>query len=685
MFWALQGDIVLDIDLNDLPLDSGGLHDDELFGSDGGDVEDDDHLGDKGHRGQETQVEGTVELLDDGDELEWEDVGGSGDVGVSGSSGSANALQSGDWRERMAARQRFWSTSHGFRLGRKLGDWDGGRGAAAAVVSVGGKGPLAAAELASALAVGKGQDVGASQAVGLNRRLAPTAHSTQSAATSLAAVGNAADSMAQPAVVGRSAVIGKTLLLPGAPRTDTAAGRGLVKVAVAPTLHSLPSPSSTVSSLERVDAASAGDRKCGRGGNALSSLSGLQQMPFPAHLATSVPSGGRELQVGKESGSGRGPEDSAIAVPCDENGAGPLGGEDNDDFDWEDVEEVTLDDMDEPIDLTEDSALPSAHKDEPQGSGVRDQSQQRASGMSLIQSLNKRSQVLLDSPRASIMCSDVKAVREVAVACEAALPVDFPDEQEEAGDGGFGFITSLLTRKSPQPSSAPTSSTQSRPAPAKQHLPRQATPPQSILSLPHPPLISPAVPCPSLPHNKSHPQTAPNSTSTKGQRQQQGTGGGSALSTSVHQLAASGQKLTPWLRPEDLPPLPEPSDEDIDDEEGYGQAGSGAGPHEEDVRHAASALGTGRTPVPNLVTIAAANASAAPAPASAPAAAAAGPAGDGRLGEESAPQDDDDMLVDLIDSELMAVDFEAQALRKEQVRGVKGPHQCIFSVSAIIA
>lgn len=27
------------------------------------------------------------------------------------------------WRERMALRQKFWSNSHGFRLGRKLGDW----------------------------------------------------------------------------------------------------------------------------------------------------------------------------------------------------------------------------------------------------------------------------------------------------------------------------------------------------------------------------------------------------------------------------------------------------------------------------------------------------------------------------------------------------------------------------------
>ena len=30
--------------------------------------------------------------------------------------------QPADWRERMAQRQRFWSTSHGFKMGRKLGD-----------------------------------------------------------------------------------------------------------------------------------------------------------------------------------------------------------------------------------------------------------------------------------------------------------------------------------------------------------------------------------------------------------------------------------------------------------------------------------------------------------------------------------------------------------------------------------
>ncbi len=34
-----------------------------------------------------------------------------------------------DWRERMKQRQKFWSHSNGFRMGRKLGDWgkDGGR------------------------------------------------------------------------------------------------------------------------------------------------------------------------------------------------------------------------------------------------------------------------------------------------------------------------------------------------------------------------------------------------------------------------------------------------------------------------------------------------------------------------------------------------------------------------------
>jgi len=37
--------------------------------------------------------------------------------------GQAAAGQPSGWRDRMALRQKFWSTSHGFRLGRKLGDW----------------------------------------------------------------------------------------------------------------------------------------------------------------------------------------------------------------------------------------------------------------------------------------------------------------------------------------------------------------------------------------------------------------------------------------------------------------------------------------------------------------------------------------------------------------------------------
>lgn len=43
---------------------------------------------------------------------------------------SAEAPASGKggpaWRERMKQRQKFWSLSHGFQFGRKLGDWGQG-------------------------------------------------------------------------------------------------------------------------------------------------------------------------------------------------------------------------------------------------------------------------------------------------------------------------------------------------------------------------------------------------------------------------------------------------------------------------------------------------------------------------------------------------------------------------------
>ena len=57
------------------------------------------------------------------DDLEWVDVDlfdGRPAVSVDG-----DKNRPAGWKERVAARQQCWSTSHGFRFGRKLGDWEG--------------------------------------------------------------------------------------------------------------------------------------------------------------------------------------------------------------------------------------------------------------------------------------------------------------------------------------------------------------------------------------------------------------------------------------------------------------------------------------------------------------------------------------------------------------------------------
>ncbi|GLI68761.1 hypothetical protein VaNZ11_013252, partial [Volvox africanus] len=58
------------------------------------------------------------------DDVEWEDV--EVEAAAPSMAAATIALTSGrprDWRERMAVRQKLWSTSHGFRMGRKLADW----------------------------------------------------------------------------------------------------------------------------------------------------------------------------------------------------------------------------------------------------------------------------------------------------------------------------------------------------------------------------------------------------------------------------------------------------------------------------------------------------------------------------------------------------------------------------------
>jgi hypothetical protein len=86
---------------------------------------------------------------------EWEEVEPAAAQLLSGSqpSGQQEQQQQGEeedrrpgWRERMALRQKFWSTSHGFRLGRKLGDWAAAEELAASQAPAG---PAAAAAAAA--------------------------------------------------------------------------------------------------------------------------------------------------------------------------------------------------------------------------------------------------------------------------------------------------------------------------------------------------------------------------------------------------------------------------------------------------------------------------------------------------------------------------------------------------------
>ena len=64
-----------------------------------------------------------------GDDADWADVGGDGATAPTPPSAGPTSRT---WRDRARERQQFWSLSHGFRMGRKLGDWEkeGGGGEA---------------------------------------------------------------------------------------------------------------------------------------------------------------------------------------------------------------------------------------------------------------------------------------------------------------------------------------------------------------------------------------------------------------------------------------------------------------------------------------------------------------------------------------------------------------------------
>lgn len=77
--------------------------------------------------------------------MDWEDVD-------AGAPGSQQAQQAQHWRERAAARQRYWSMSHGFQMGRKLAAW-GEQGEQGQAGEEAGGQEAAAVEAAAAAAV----------------------------------------------------------------------------------------------------------------------------------------------------------------------------------------------------------------------------------------------------------------------------------------------------------------------------------------------------------------------------------------------------------------------------------------------------------------------------------------------------------------------------------------------------
>jgi len=67
----------------------------------------------------EEEAAGAQEGAEEEEDVEWEDVDASGAALAS----TIPTKKPEHWRERMEQRQRFWSRTHGFQFGRKLGDW----------------------------------------------------------------------------------------------------------------------------------------------------------------------------------------------------------------------------------------------------------------------------------------------------------------------------------------------------------------------------------------------------------------------------------------------------------------------------------------------------------------------------------------------------------------------------------
>ncbi|KAK9861414.1 hypothetical protein WJX84_011927 [Apatococcus fuscideae] len=63
-----------------------------------------------------------AEVDEEEEDVEWETADGD-EAGSQPSSRPSSAAKPLHWRERAAQRQKYWSLSHGFQFGRKLGDW----------------------------------------------------------------------------------------------------------------------------------------------------------------------------------------------------------------------------------------------------------------------------------------------------------------------------------------------------------------------------------------------------------------------------------------------------------------------------------------------------------------------------------------------------------------------------------
>ena len=613
--------MVLDIDWSAINSTT-NVCDDDLFGSG------DDSGGGGGNGSAPGNGAGSG---GDDDGMEWEDVGlpgpgGGGDGSVGGGGGRDNGSLSDDWRERMAARQRFWSTSHGFRLGRKLGEWDGPAGG----------GSTGAAEATEVEA--SATELRASGAV-----MADAPPETAAAAPYHAAgvvlppSSSALPHSAAPALARSATPL--PLLLPGAPRTDTAAGWGLRHVVAAgsaglkspsaphhlttttagPTIFSPASPvvggSSTsglrspAGLLPRRNPDTTGANASGqpsptaphsaaapphattamktptphglKSPAAPSLATAASPAAAPPHTATSMQlsasascaeAGLREAtHPSRDPAGAAGGVSAALPMPAaplsyirrnlEQRGTGalavapepagpPPAADSDDDMVWEDFEEA-----EKAEGQVHAAPSPSAAAvSPPVGAATAASVVCRSSAASLIRDINRQSAARLEvgpSPGLAIAAANTAAAPAAAGSSSLVVGGTAPPSLGKLqpwlpeGDSGFGFVTSLLERK--VASSAAASSTTAAEGPL-------APLPSTLLSLSA--CTASASPGGAVPPASSLPPPP-----------FAGGGGGKRRFPPSHNLPA-------WMVPEDMPPLPEPSDED---EEGFfGEEGGGA-------------------------------------------------------------------------------------------------------------